>query len=168
MLSVDIHVTNAPASCLAFVAAIGRIQRARWERRRALSDRLPMLPRKVFASSLTQGSAAALGRTRALNRTLQCNRRTVGLLQATSIFSSHIHVSKGKPGRALVGTVRRPSSLALQPAAVPWPERHPAELGHHTRTACYQDRRRYDRPPSLPLPSATAARTRLDCEQLPA
>ena len=49
MLSVGMHVTNTPASCLAFVADIGRTQRARCERRRALSDRLPMLLRKVFA-----------------------------------------------------------------------------------------------------------------------
>ena len=54
MLSVGIHVTNTPASCLAFVADIGHTQRARWERCRALSDRLPMLPRKVFAYAETK------------------------------------------------------------------------------------------------------------------
>ena len=60
MLSVGMHVTNTPASCLAFVAAISRTQPARWERRRALSDRLPLLPRKAFAIAANEGPCSGL------------------------------------------------------------------------------------------------------------
>ena len=49
----------------------------------------------------------------------------------------------------------RPSSV-VTPAAVAWPERHPAELGHHACIGWCRARRRIDRIPSLLVPSHTS------------